>query len=82
MPDEKPFIGINVGNGPIKMPPTAYELRPTKIYLKEDGARNNGPSVAILYEHPLHLQAPVVGQLSIEMWNEGLKDIGYKLVKL
>ena len=76
----KPFIGINHGTGPIKLMGPVTEMLPTEIHLKEDGAIGDTPSVAIVMDD---FSNPVVfGQLSLKMWNEGLKDIGYKIVKL
>lgn len=76
----KPFIGINHGTGPIKLVGPSTELRPTEIHLKEDGAVGDKPSVAIVMRDIFG--EFVMGQLSLEMWNEGLKDIGYKIVKI
>lgn len=80
---ERPFIGINVGNNPIDMRkhPTMYELRPGEIYLKTDGAKNDEPSFAIAMFDPNKVAAPVIGQLSLEMFNDGLADVGYQIVK-
>lgn len=80
MPKVKPFIGINHGTGPIKLSGPVLELRPTEIHLKEDGAVGDTPSVAIVMSNLS--KRFVMGQLSLKMWNEGLKDIGYKIVKL
>lgn len=79
MAEAKPFIGINHGTGPIKLVGPVVELRPTEIHLKEDGDVEDNPSVAIVLGDKDFL---VFGQLSLKMWNEGLKDIGYKIVKL
>ncbi len=81
---EKPFKGFNHGKGLID--PTTFlahtnvvQALPTSIHLKEDGAKDGGPSVAIVMESR---GGAAFGQLSLKMWNEGLKDIGYKIVKI
>ena len=76
----RPFIGIKDGKGPIKLMGPIIELLPTEIHLKEDGDVDGNPSVAIVMSN--EVAKIVVGQLSLKMWNEGLKDIGYKIVKL
>lgn len=84
MDNTKPFKGTNVGTGAIdvSLRPLMYELRPVEIYLKEDGALDNGASFAIVMEHPKHLVSPVIGQLSLKMFNEGLAEVGYKIVPI
>jgi hypothetical protein len=79
--EDKAFYGTNVGNGFIDLReyPSAYQLRPTRVYLKEDGAINNQPSFAFLMEHPTDYQPKVLGQLSLAMLNDGLNDIGYTI---
>ena len=80
---EKAFNGFNHGKGQIDFrvigqSKPLMQLLPTSIHLKEDGAIN-GASVAIVMTDSLGTAA--FGQLSLNMWNEGLKDIGYKIVK-
>ena len=76
----RPFIGIKDGTGPIKLMGPIKELLPTEIHLKEDGDVDGNPSVAIVMSDE---RAKIVfGQLSLKMWNGGLKDIGYKIVRL
>jgi len=74
------FKGIDVGKGPIDLSPypSAYQLRPIEIYHKEDGAVDDGPSFGILMICPYNIAAPVLGQISLKMFNEGLADVGYK----
>ena len=79
MDTTKPFIGINHGLGSIKLTGPIREFLPTEIHLKENGDTEDNPSVAIVMKAS---DISVVGQLSLKMWNEGLKDIGYKIVKL
>ena len=75
----KPFMGINHGLDSIKFTGPIREFLPTEIHLKEDGDIEDNPSVAIVMKAS---DISVFGQLSLKMWNEGLKDIGYKIVKL
>jgi len=79
----KDFIGISWGtkNIDFRNKQTAMEMVPIEVHLKEDGTKDNGPSLCIVMGlKVLDLQA--YGQISIEMFNEGLKDIGYKLIKI
>jgi len=81
--EDKAFYGTSVGKGFIDFReyPSAYELRPTRVYVKEDGAINNQPSFAFLMEHPqgTSIAHPVFGQLSLAMLNDGLNDVGYTI---
>jgi hypothetical protein len=81
--NNKDFIGINWGTKDIdfRNKPTSMEMMPIEVHLKEDGTKDNGPSLCIVMSlKALDLQT--YGQISVEMFNEGLKDIGYKLVKI
>lgn len=53
-------------------------MRPTEIHLKENGALDNTPSLAIVMDTQT---LRVVGEVSLNMLNEGLKSIGYELKK-
>lgn len=76
------FVGENVGTGPIFMPHnTGFQLRPVKLFLKEDGAIGDKPSFAIYMVDPKGYSAPVLGQISLEMFNKALKDVGYEIRK-
>lgn len=56
------------------------EVRPTEIHLKENGSKTDESSFLIVSEHP---SLPVMAaQISLEMLNEGLEQIGYKIIKL
>ena len=78
----RPFIGINHGKGQIDLNhlDNTDEFLPIEIHMREDGTTDNKPSVAIVLKDGGGRH--VYGQLSLKMWNEGLKDIGYKIVKL
>jgi hypothetical protein len=82
--DKKPFKGYNHGVGPIPILTGAHELRPIQIHLKQDGAIDDDgkdvPSLAILMIGN-DGKTVAFGQISVKMMNEGLADIGYKLVK-
>lgn len=75
----KAFKGINHGKRKIEFSDKPLiEMIPTEIHLKEDGDTDDNPSMAIVMGNKFgHL---VYGQLSLKMWNEGLADIGYKIV--
>ena len=77
----KDFTAYNHGKGVIDLRDigSATQMMPTEIHLKEDGSLDNKPSFTIILEHPL--KKPVYGQITLEMLNDGLEDIGYKMVK-
>jgi hypothetical protein len=79
---KKEFIGINHGIKAINLRNKGriLQMRPTEIHLKENGSAKNEPSFAILLE-PKDLPFKILGQISLEMFNEGLNDIGYEIVK-
>ena len=82
MIDINNFVGENVKTGPIKMENNrTYQLRPVKLYLKEDGAKDDGASFAILMVDPYNHAAPVIGQVSLDMWNKAMNEVGYEIVK-
>ena len=78
---EKDFKGFNHGKGKIVIdkPVKLIFMKPTEIHLKENGSIKDQPSLAIVMERPM--TAAAVGEISLEMFNEGLADIGYKIVK-
>lgn len=80
----KDFEAINVGTDPVflnrelAMNKIIKDLRPVKLYLKEDGSLTNKPSITIV---SVDDRFTVVSQISIEMLNDGLADIGYEFKK-
>jgi hypothetical protein len=54
------------------------ESKPEEFHLKEDGAKDGSPSLAIVMTGPV---VDVVGQISIKMLAEALNELGYKLEK-
>lgn len=66
----------NWGKKLIIMPDNAIQMRPTEIHLKENGAKNNKPSLCIVMEIPGQVPK-VYGQISIAMLNEALNELGY-----
>lgn len=78
----KPFKAFNHGTGVIDLShlDNVEEFRPVEIHMKEDGTLKNTPSFAIVLTSPFR-QKVIVGQISLEMLNEGLNDIGYKIIK-
>jgi hypothetical protein len=81
---EKPFKGFNHGKNHIVIegPPgkTMHFLKPIEIHLKEDGSLKNEPSFAIVMDSKDYGMA--LGEISLEMFNDGLRDIGYKIIKV
>lgn len=56
-------------------------LKPVAIHLKEDGSIEDKESITIVMED-VFFSNFTVGEISLKMLNEGLKDIGYQLVKI
>lgn len=86
--DINTFTGFNVGKNRIDVGhysdinySAMFELRPVELYLKEDGAKGDKPSFAITMIDPRNHAAPIIGELSLEMWNKGLSEVGYEIVK-
>jgi hypothetical protein len=80
----KDFIGINVGTNQFDMSrfPHIHQFLPTEIQLKEDGSKTDGPSFCIVMQQAKDSTVcAVLGQISLEMLNDGLADIGYEIVK-
>lgn len=78
---KKPFQGINVGKNQIDLTQydTVTQFKPIEIHHKQDGDINDQPSFTLVMTHPVGMTA--IGQISLEMFNEGLADIGYEIVK-
>jgi len=78
-PIVKDFNAFDHGTGPIKIGHKVHFMRPMEIHLKHDGAKDEGPSLAIIMTD--FMNVPVMGEITVAMFNEGLADIGYELVK-
>ena len=52
-------------------------MRPVEIHLKEDGSKANEPSFCIVMTD---FNNQVAGEISLEMLNDGLADIGYEII--
>lgn len=78
----KAFQGFNHGTGVIDLTKhkEIEEFRPVEIHLKENGSLKNEPSFAIVMTSQFSMNQ-VVGQISLEMLNDGLSDIGYEVIK-
>jgi len=78
----KDFKGVNHGTGRIiiNRDKEVFVLKPTEIHLKENGSLKNEPSFAIVLENP-PFKFKCVGEISLEMLNEGLADVGYEIIK-
>jgi hypothetical protein len=68
-------IAINEDYGPI------IQFRPTELHLKEDGSLTNEPSFAVVMTRP-DAKGKAVGQISLEMLNEALGELGYTIIPL
>jgi hypothetical protein len=84
---KKDFTAENVGFEPIilnkeqlGLQGPSLNIMPIKLYLKEDGAKDNGRSIALLSIDANN--RGYVSQISLKMLNEGLADIGYELKKI
>ena len=79
----KAFNGFNHGKDQIdiKHLGQTIRMRPVEIHLKEDGSITDQPSLAIVMSTTFPNTPAVVGEISVEMLNKGLADIGYELVK-
>lgn len=54
------------------------EMRPSELHLKEDGTKTNGPSFTLVLERgPMR----VYGQVSLDMLNEALGELGYTIIQ-
>jgi hypothetical protein len=81
----KPFQGFNWGKEAIELEDNGkhlFEGKPTQIHFKENGAIGERPIIAIIIEFAPITPFYAVGQISIDMFNDGAKDFGYKLVKI
>jgi len=78
---KKEFQAFDHGTGKIDLSQHQHliQMKPVEIHHKEDGTKDDKPSFAIVMTSPV--MDPVVGQISLEMLNEGLEDIGYKIEK-
>lgn len=81
MADKKPFIAVDHGNNKIDLSHLqgrAFEFRPVEIHHKADDSVKDQPSFTIVMKHGY---SNVYGQISLEMLNEALQDIGYRVIK-
>lgn len=76
----KPFQGFDWGKGLIKINHPTIEMRPIEIHHKADGSLKDQPIFSIVMTNEV-IDKSVRGTISLEMLNEGLKDIGYEIVK-
>jgi hypothetical protein len=82
VPDMSDILTRNFGTGPIEIKGPATELRPTELYLKENGAIGDTASFAIVLTDPFMPSTRVFGQLTLVMLNEALNELGYRVVKI
>lgn len=97
MSDNKPFKAFDHGTGQIDLrhhEVKMLELRPLEIHHKSNGTITNGPIFGIVMGIPKSDISPedraipevknapmIYGQLSLEMWNEALEELGYQIIK-
>lgn len=82
--DYETFTGIDCGKGKVdfrQAPVPHYEMRPVEIYHKIDGSIDYAPTFTIVMFNPIQ-NFSVFGQVTLNMLNEGLEQIGYRLVKV
>jgi len=80
---EKDFKAFNHGKKKIDL--SEYHpilMRPIEIHLKEDGSITNEPTLTIVMIHPSMDYFVIAGEVSLKMFNDGIKDIGYELKKI
>lgn len=81
----KEFNGFNWRDKEIKLDAKGklfIEGMPIEVHFKSNGTADGRPSLAFVIVFAD--EAPIIAacQISIDMFNEGCKDIGYKLVKI
>lgn len=81
---KKAFKGINHGKEQMDLRHLgkALELRPIEIHHKENGSTKGEPSFVIVMIGTKYIPGTVYGQITLDMFNEGLADIGYKIEKI
>lgn len=81
---KKAFKGINHGKDQIDLRhlEKALELRLIEIHHKENGSTKDEPSFVIVMTGTKYIPGTVYGQITLDMFNKGLADIGYKIEKI
>lgn len=78
---DKAFKAFNHGKDKIDLRhhKGIIEMKPVEIHHKEDGSIKDEPSFCIVMTHPF---SPTVGgEISLEMLNDALADIGYEVIR-
>ena len=78
----------DVGYGQIELNKPQHkgmiQLKPVEIYHKEDGSKEDKPSFCFIMRDtsfsPKHL--PVCAQVSLEILNEAMHELGYEIKKI
>lgn len=78
---EKSFQSFDHGKGKIDLThhQSIITMRPVEIHHKADGSRKDEPSFCIVMASPF--SPTVAGEISLEMLNVGLSEIGYEIVR-
>ncbi len=79
MSSKKAFNAFNHGKGKIPVPLISLKMLPTELHIKEDGSVKDEPTFVMVMTRDKYIT--VYGEISIEMFNDGLSDIGYKMIK-
>lgn len=82
MPEKKPFIGIDHGAHAIDLRHhgPSIQVRPDEIHVNSNGSIKDEPVFVFVCASTIGKK--VFAQISLEMLNEGLADIGYKIEKI
>ncbi len=80
---KKDFTAFNWGEHKVDFSKYKHiaEMKPVELHMRQDGSLLDDPSFAILMKHPV---SPLVvyGEISLQMFNDGLADIGYEMKKI
>lgn len=74
---------VNHGKGQIDLRhlgKDAYRAKPTEFHFKENGAIDDGPSIAIVMS-AVGIGISIFGEMSITTLQECLDEVGYTLIK-
>lgn len=54
-------------------------MRPIELYIKQNGTKDDKPSLCIVMQHPFYFNA--VGEVSLKMFNDALIQAGYNPIQ-
>ena len=77
------FMAVNHEKGIIKLGLSQFtdvqQGKPVEIHFKDDGSVDNKPSLCLVIM--TETTSCVYGQISLEMLNNAIEQVGYKLIK-